>query len=50
MQDPVHLVLTLVLRWTYFSRVPHLSVLAEGDGSGLHVQDAGDEITLSEAA
>lgn len=30
--------------------VPHLSVLAEGDGSGLHVQDAGDEVSLSEAA
>lgn len=28
----------------------HLSVLAEGDGSSLHVQDAGDEVSLGEAA
>ena len=28
----------------------HLSVLAKGDGSGLHVQDAGDEVSLREAA
>lgn len=30
--------------------VSHLSVLAKRDGSGLHVQDAGDEVSLSEAA
>lgn len=28
----------------------HLAVLAEGDSSGFHVQDAGDEVSLSEAA
>lgn len=28
----------------------HLSVLAKRDGSGLHVEDAGDEVSLSEAA
>lgn len=28
----------------------HLSVLAEGDGSGLHVQNTGDEVSLREAA
>lgn len=28
----------------------HLSVLAEGDGPRLHVQDAGDEVSLGEAA
>lgn len=30
--------------------VSHLSVLSKTDGSGLHVQDAGDEVSLSEAA
>lgn len=33
-----------------FSSVSHLSILAERDGSGLHVEDAGDEVSLSEAA
>ena len=29
---------------------PHRSVLAKGDGPGLHVEDAGDEVSLGEAA
>lgn len=33
-----------------FNSVSHLSVLSKRDGPGLHVEDAGDEVSLSEAA